>query len=260
MQIPRKLIDDYTATLNAFSDSAKSMLSEMLERIDYSDIAAARDAIIEAFETVAAEYSAYVGYSAEEFYFAVREIELGEMGAAYSTYSRNSAATDGAIRAFMQEAVDGNAEKVPGLVLQRMDYELAKYAAETVLSMGQKEKRRVRYARVPSGSETCKFCLMLASRGFVYRSEMSAGSDHYHANCDCRIVPNFGKADIAGYDPDALYRQWKDGINEEAKARAEKNGTNEKDEYRKIMDSLSNSAKRSKKRRREERARSKSNQ
>ena len=44
----------------------------------------------------------------------------------------------------------------------------------------------VRYARVPTGSETCGWCLMLASRGFVYASEATAGGDrpdHYHAGC-----------------------------------------------------------------------------
>ena len=47
----------------------------------------------------------------------------------------------------------------------------------------------VGYARVPSGRETCGFCLMLASRGFVYRSEEAAGDiggrfNRYHDRCD----------------------------------------------------------------------------
>lgn len=33
---------------------------------------------------------------------------------------------------------------------------------------------RPKWARVPSGTETCQFCLMLASRGFAYTSEKSA--------------------------------------------------------------------------------------
>lgn len=66
----------------------------------------------------------------------------------------------------------------------------------------------VRYARVPTGSETCGWCLMMASRGFVYASEASAGGDrpdHYHNDCDCKIMPEFGDTEIEGYDPDALY-------------------------------------------------------
>lgn len=49
----------------------------------------------------------------------------------------------------------------------------------------------VRYARVPQGVETCDFCLMLASRGFVYISEDTASS-HVHRSCDCIVVPGAG--------------------------------------------------------------------
>ena len=53
----------------------------------------------------------------------------------------------------------------------------------------------VRYARVPSGFETCSFCFMLASRGFVYGDEEKAGATHkFHPNCDCIVVPgNYGR-------------------------------------------------------------------
>lgn len=63
----------------------------------------------------------------------------------------------------------------------------------------------VRYARVPVGRETCGFCLMLASRGFVYESERSAGElNHYHTHCDCKVIPGFDGMEVEGYDPDAL--------------------------------------------------------
>ena len=40
-----------------------------------------------------------------------------------------------------------------------------------------------------------RFCLMLISRGPVYRSEDTAGAGSaYHDHCDCRIVPVFGDA------------------------------------------------------------------
>lgn len=57
----------------------------------------------------------------------------------------------------------------------------------------------VRWARVPSGSDTCPFCLMLASRGFVYTSAKAAGG-HYHPHCDCRVVAgNDGKTHVEDY-------------------------------------------------------------
>lgn len=75
------------------------------------------------------------------------------------------------------------------------------------------ERNDVRYARVPSGAETCAFCFMLSSRGFVYHNEVAARGDTphgMHANCDCIIVPGVpGATQIAGYDPDAMYDRWK---------------------------------------------------
>lgn len=63
----------------------------------------------------------------------------------------------------------------------------------------------LRYARVPSG-KACAFCLMLASRGFVYLSKTSAGEDkgHYHNHCHCAVVAGNLKMKVGGYDPDGL--------------------------------------------------------
>ena len=88
-------------------------------------------------------------------------------------------------------------------------------------------KAGIRYARVPSGRETCAFCFMLASRGFVYWTEADAGekrSGHeYHTNCDCIIVPGFHKdtgvnedLQIEGYAPSEMrerYQKCYDAIN-----------------------------------------------
>lgn len=66
-----------------------------------------------------------------------------------------------------------------------------------------------RWARVPAGPTTCAFCLMLASRGFAYLSEESAGlGNSYHPHCDCRIVPSWGKQHLAGFNPDRYRRMW----------------------------------------------------
>jgi len=67
-----------------------------------------------------------------------------------------------------------------------------------------------RWARVPVG-ETCEFCVMLASRGFVYltRETASLGGGFHNGRCDCNVVPSWGERHIAGYDPDTLYRQYK---------------------------------------------------
>lgn len=71
-------------------------------------------------------------------------------------------------------------------------------------------KLGVRFARVPTGAETCTFCRMLASRGFDYKSEKTAGKfSHFHRNCDCRVVSSADAEGLEGYDPDREYDLWK---------------------------------------------------
>lgn len=74
------------------------------------------------------------------------------------------------------------------------------------------ERDGVKYARVPTGAETCGFCIMLASRGFVYSTAKAAGElNHYHRSCDCKVVAGFdGVTEIEGYDPDAYYTLWRE--------------------------------------------------
>ena len=73
---------------------------------------------------------------------------------------------------------------------------------------GKKLGKKVKFARVPTGATTCPFCLMLASRGFVYSSGLAALNAN-HRNCDCRIIEGFDGMDVEGYDPDEYYDAWK---------------------------------------------------
>lgn len=70
---------------------------------------------------------------------------------------------------------------------------------ETIIAnVGRDRKKGARFARVPTGTETCTFCLMLASRGAVYHTRKTAGEfRHFHRRCDCKVVPGFED------DPDA---------------------------------------------------------
>lgn len=85
----------------------------------------------------------------------------------------------------------------------------------TVMANAERDRREgVRFARVPTGWETCTFCLMLASRGAVYHTRKTAGEfEHFHRRCDCKVVPGFEDDPMAelveGYRPRELYDRWK---------------------------------------------------
>ena len=75
----------------------------------------------------------------------------------------------------------------------------------------QKDPSEPRWARVPRGP-TCEFCIMLASRGYVYWSEEKAGGrdNRYHRNDDCQIVSSWGETRIKGYDPEGMRRRYRE--------------------------------------------------
>lgn len=86
---------------------------------------------------------------------------------------------------------------------------------ETIIAnVGRDKDKGAKFARVPTGFETCTFCLMLASRGAVYYSRKTAGEwRHFHRNCDCKVVPGFEKDPLAvlveGHNPREAYEVWK---------------------------------------------------
>ena len=81
-------------------------------------------------------------------------------------------------------------------------------------NVGRDKDKGVRFARVPTGFETCTFCLMLASRGAVYHTRKTAGEfKHFHRRCDCKVVPSFeDDADaelVEGVRPKELHKLYK---------------------------------------------------
>lgn len=85
---------------------------------------------------------------------------------------------------------------------------------ETIIAnVGRDRDKGAMFARVPTGAETCAFCIMLASRGAVYHSRKTAGEwRHFHRGCDCKVVPSFEDDPMAtlvhGHDPKDELRRW----------------------------------------------------
>ena len=66
-----------------------------------------------------------------------------------------------------------------------------------------------RWARTP-GIKACSWCLMLCSRGAVYRTADTAGrAKDFHDHCDCMIVESYTDADLPNIVHD-LHAEWQD--------------------------------------------------
>lgn len=106
------------------------------------------------------------------------------------------------------------------VLVQNMRTQLRSRSRDMVRRCMDRDPAVVSWARVPAGATTCAFCLMLASRGWVYRSQETAEhrkrGDRYHADCDCTVAPSWDRKPpaISGYDPDSLYSQYMAARNE----------------------------------------------
>lgn len=82
------------------------------------------------------------------------------------------------------------------------------YADETLIQNASRDPAKPKWALVPS-TGACAWCRMMASNGFMYSSKVSANRAR-HPHCLCTPVIDFGTdAGVDGYDPDALYDEYK---------------------------------------------------
>ena len=249
--IPRAALDYLSGQVNRISADACARVLAVLARIEWTpdNIAQGRELVMQALRSVLPAYTSMAAQASADFYDSARMLCVGEAMGASAVSGYDAAATEGAVRAFVQKMVDGKPkETFDNLVLSRVDYEMRRAANYCIVANGQRDPLKPKYARVPTGAETCDFCLMLASRGFVYHTESSAAVDHTHSSCDCRVICGWSGDDVEGYDTQAIYDRWQEQISAKAAQRAERNGTTESEEYAKIMQSYGRAARNARKR------------
>lgn len=223
----RALSDAVNAISKAGQDSALAMLTSLAAKGDYDDpfdvVDDAIDALDQLFQAVA-EKAASASASS---YDLIRTASVGEALGARPNPDRDKAWTRKALYGIAKDHNSNMVAFTKG-VLDRLDYEAKRAAGSTQFKNGFRDPLHPRFARVPTGPETCPFCTMLASRGFVYWSEETAGKlDHYHPHCDCRIVASFDSFEvitgagakrrlslttIEGYDPDEYFERYIDDL------------------------------------------------
>ena len=245
--IPRAAVDFLTEEINGISADAQARVLRVLQGINWTpeNVAECRELVLQALAAVMPTYTTMAAQASADFYDAARELALGERLGAVSISGYDPRKTEGAVRGFVRFVIDGRVETFNDQVLQRIDYEMKLSAANSTVYNGERDPKSVRYARVPTGAETCDFCLMLASRGFVYKNQGTALS-HTHSSCDCRVVPGWDGMEVEDYDPRSIYDRWQDAIDAKAKERAERKGTTVSEERAAIMAAYGRAAKNAK--------------
>lgn len=231
-EIPRAYVDGFADSLETLSDAMKERLEAELTKVDFTQpVAVVREQLIAIMQPFVFESRSIAAQLAAEFYDGIREFETGSRMGAVARDQYNADAVERRVRSAVQLLAEAEASGEPAIVLEAsgqvvgalkeyVGYGVKDAAGNTMYANGKRDHRRVRFARVPRGSKSypngCPFCQMLASRGFVYLSRLTAGGidpNHYHDNCQCMVVPSWGDGSVEGYDPhdyDAGYQEWLD--------------------------------------------------
>jgi hypothetical protein len=193
-RIPWAYIVKFSDAIEQIDKEAKTKLRAYLKQVDLSDPERAREHIAEIVERVVGATDAMAASMAAGFYDGIREHQLGEKMGALADSGRDPASTKRAtygITSRLTKEDEPDISLVEGLLVQRIGYEVKRSVGNTMYRNGQRDPRKPKFARIPVGGDSCEFCRMLASRGFAYNSELTAGKydqDHYHDGCRCEVV------------------------------------------------------------------------
>ena len=188
----RAEVDEFRRALNSLSAAAWREFAPVWERIQYADFPLIREVLAEVWPALIERYGDMSATVAADL---------------FEDWSPGDAATlvrgvDEA-RAMVRARWAIGSTAAAGNLAMLVD-ELVKQPARSTMAASARGNGRG-YARVPTGAETCAFCLMLASRGYTYETAASAGEMRkFHGDCDCAVVVG----DVPGYDPGELYERF----------------------------------------------------
>lgn len=221
MRVDRALLDDLAAQLSALGDAAESELMARLA-LSWREHGGSRR-YVESMRDIAASAMAA---NCESFGMAALSVGLATMDETCGepladvlpqVIEKTAEGAEGSAR-YWAKFLDGTDEgferflagvcaKTRRDVEHMADRGVSKAAAAANRG-GRGKGRGIRFARVPRGP-SCGFCIMLASRGFVYATRETAGEfARFHDRCDCRVVAGRAGTTVEGYDPDGLYDRY----------------------------------------------------
>lgn len=229
--VTRKDVDKIKDAGNAAYRLARRDLEKLWATLPFAHPEACREILLQAVPGLVEKYGQMAAVAALEWYEQLRAATPG-LPAYRATLPPATGLPGEVVRASLgglwetdETRRQVERDKVFNALNGIVEKMVKQQARDTVAYNARRDPAKPRYARVPSGEKTCAFCMMLASNGFTYKSGDSAGGDKFHENCDCQIVPEFGKgsARIAGYDPDAMQEKYKEA-RKQAQAELQKAG------------------------------------
>lgn len=176
-----------------------------------------RDALLEFVPELVRTYGDVAATVAAEWYEETRAAQVGPGFRAVVGGAVDDAAVQGSVRYAAGSLFTDNPAAGLALLSGALQRFVLYSSRDTVARNVARDPSNPRYGRVPSGTHTCAFCSLMASRGFVYYTRRSAGDlgrgvgDDYHDDCDCHVVAEWDadQHHIEGYDPGRLFDMYR---------------------------------------------------
>ncbi len=197
----------YIARLRRVNDTAAEEFKKIIiDRGGYANIE--RQKLIDYAYGISTKYGEASAALSAQMYDAIAELSGVTVPAAIpaetATYQEVAKTVNGIIKKSSNENMlaDGIGRLVK---MAGTDTMLSNAYRDRPRGKGSKRKHSgAQVAWIPFG-DTCPYCLMLASKGWVNQTEWAANnhSEHIHANCDCTYAVRFNNnLSFDGYYPD----------------------------------------------------------
>ncbi len=204
-----QLLTQFEQANNGIADLVEDELAGFLGALNFERPEAVQVALFEFVPALVSEYGDVAASVAADWYDELRASEgvSGSFRAPLAPSMPAAQVTDRlgyATRASGPLWLGDSATLTGFLSLMTNEYALQP-GRDTVMQAAHKDKAA--YARIPEPG-ACKFCLMLASRGFVYSKSTAGSTKKFHGKCRCNVLPSWDETRARveyGFDPDALY-------------------------------------------------------
>ena len=186
---------DYINKLSTLNSRGSKLVQDWIDKHGTEDV----DALIDYCYKVIARYGTASAELTASMYEAIAQAEEVFIQPAELAEIASYGDTAKAVQGSLLQSPSGQ------LVKQAVSRQIKLASADTLAKNALRDGAE--WAWIPSG-DTCPFCLMLASQGWVKASKKALKNGHckhIHANCDCTYAVRFSQdTDVAGYDPDKL--------------------------------------------------------
>lgn len=221
MEIKLDQLEMYRESLQIISDdakiAAKKELWDLVAKTDFNGgpqaIKEFRSAVIDIVKAIEDTYGLSSASVGSMFYdWIMSEVELPTSSVDF--HAANDEQIKKSVHYWMKDIASDTPDPdkfVAGILsfVERTVYHASDIYIADAAKHAYQDGIKIKFARVPTGP-TCPFCIMLASRGFVYATPETAGEfTQYHDKCDCHIIAGYEGLQVEGYDYETMYAHYK---------------------------------------------------